>query len=92
LGIDFLCGLDASDGRVDLCSPDKLPQRGLNSKRDLTLTLVAELRQETRREMTALHELAALFPMSASAAFQQLDAVASKTTIASAPLPAPQRL
>jgi hypothetical protein len=31
----------------------------------------------------------ALFPTSASAALQQLDAVASKTTIASAPLTAP---
>jgi hypothetical protein len=35
--------------------------------------------------MTALHELAAPCPTYASAAFQQLDAVAFKTTIASAP-------
>jgi hypothetical protein len=42
--------------------------------------------------MTALHELAALFLTSASASFQQLDAVASKTTIASAPSAALLRL
>jgi hypothetical protein len=45
------------------------------------LTLVAELRQETRREMTALHELAALFPACVRTAFQQLDAVASRTSL-----------
>jgi hypothetical protein len=88
MGMDFLCGLTRKRAELICARRSSRRYRGPNSERDLALTLMAEWRQETRREMTALHELAALCPASAPAAFQRLDAVASKSPIASAPLTA----